>query len=202
MSPYPPPSLSARQTPTHPLKVTGSLNCRWSLPLSPPPLPPQPSPNSPILSQDFLLLCSLRFVHIFRIAIHGMPISRLPSDCRGHGFVFVSLFLNAGTYNGSQQIYVKLYFLSGIMQHREQTGFPSFTEDLTLKCGSLKMGRDMRWGKRKRAFHVEDLGEWRHGDMDMPCKCRSRNSLLGLDHAMFGRMGEEQKMRLERSPHS
>lgn len=61
-----------------------------------------------------------------------------------------------------------------VMQHRKQTDLSSFTEDFTFTVGSPKMSRVLQWGKRERTFQVEDPGKWRHGDVAVLCKSRSR----------------------------
>ena len=82
---------------------------------------------------------------------------------------FSSLYLSAGTYNGSQQIFVGEYSLSeqGVIQHRKQTNLPSLPEELTFKAGSPETSKVLQLGRRRK--DIPDRGSrwvtawtWKH----------------------------------------
>ena len=54
------------------------------------------------------------FVHIFRIIAQSMSVSPLPCELRGSGFVFSSLYLSAGAYNGLYNIMGLNKYLSDV----------------------------------------------------------------------------------------
>lgn len=106
------------------------------------------------------------FVRIFKIIVQSVSVSPLLCELRGRGFVFSSLYLSAGSYNGLYNIMGLNKYLSddilseqSVMKQRKQTDFFNFIEDFTFKVDSPKMSRVLQRGKRERTFQVEDSGK-------------------------------------------